>query len=660
MKWTANKFKYLETSRYSVTTVHNGIEATQHFSVFASSNPLELFMAFPYTDLVSKLQKTFSIDDNPSVSAVQQYRNHLSALNSYLVYCGKTQESRIGTEFTSEFETKLRSYLSAIDVAPRTRRDRARLLKAIRRLFQATQDSRPICSEKQVLLSATLRTRIAETGVAPKTLAKQAGIDPTTLWRWLRGATPREDTIPSLHRLEVRLGLARDTLVQLIERHSSSQTNTLAATVPTHRLQMASRPRHCLTLAESELNGQFLKEWEMLFAYKTTNFPMLERQARAQWRLIPETASVRISKLARRGTMVCPTADIFSNRMRTFLGVVNGLALEDGGLGLDEPPEQTLAWCAHPLALECFLQWMTSRSGGIRHNGQKVFARAVASLLRPYTGFLWQQPGLFMMKLPYSLRPRDESAWQEMCAKSHKLLREYIRSSSGVARNPEEPIANLLAQQKPLLPIRDAISKIQAEAAASRPGGITEARHKRNALVLALMLSNPLRARTLVSLTWLPNGQGTLRGNPTEGWRIQLQGLHLKTGDSQRGRTYNVKVADWVKPMLDEYIEEHRETLLQGKSSPYLLVGDEEGGIWEGLGATVRKLTRRYIPGSPGFGPHAIRHLVATDWLRKHPDDYLTVAELLGDAPATVLAHYAHLRRDDSFARYEAYLNGQG
>jgi len=614
-------------------------------------------MAYPYSDLVSQLRQTFSIDDNPAPSALQQYRNNLSALNSYLEFCGKTLESRVGSEFTIDFDNKLRSYLDVIEVSPRTLRDRGRLLKAIRKLYQATLQARPANPGKQANLSAALRLRIAETGIPAKTLAREAGVDPTTLWRWLRGATPREDTLPALRRLEVRLGLKRNELVQLIERSTDGPAHV--ATTPAHRLQSAERSQHKLYLAESELSDSFLSEWRALFDYKTTSFPALERQARGHWRLIPASTSGAVSTLARRANMVCPTAEMVLDKLRLFLGVLMKLPLEDGGLSKDVPPMQTLAWCAHPTALGCFLGWMTARSNGIRHSGQKVFAAVVANLLRPQTGFLWQQPALFRCSLPPSMRPESNAAWQEMCANSHKFLREYIRGATGVARNPEEPIADLLAQPKPLQPIRDAIARINADAAASRPGSITEARHKRNALVLALLLSNPLRARTLVSLTWLPNGQGSLRGSPSLGWRIQLQGIHLKTGDSQRGRVYDVKVAAWVKPLLDEYIEEHRETLLRGMSSPYLLVGDEEGGIWEGLGATVQKLTRRYIPGSPGFGPHAIRHLVATDWLRKHPDDYLTVAELLGDAPATVLAHYAHLRRDDSFARYEAYLNEQ-
>lgn len=655
MKGKSFAINNLENQRYFVVTAHNVVEVTQLTSVFAGSNPTELILAFSYTELFDRLKQKFSIDASPSTSSLQQYRNHLSTLNSYLVFCGKSLESNVGTELGGQFEAKLRTYLDNIDVAPRTRRDRAQQLTAIHKLHKAMLNSRQRPEGKTGNLAEMLRLRIAESGVPPKTLAKQAGVDPTTVWRWLRGARPRDDTLPSLRRLEKRLGLTRDTLVQLIDKRIPDEPKP-PPTIPSYRARMSARPKHRLVIPEVELTTEFRQEWRMLFDYKTSNFPMLERQSRGHWRLIPKSVARTITSLALRGDMACPTAGIFAERMRSFLGVLTNLPVELGGMAWEEAPPQTLAWCAHPQALDCYLRWQTDQSNGIRHNGQKVFARAVASLLRPQTGFLWQQASMYRERLPPSFRPATDDDWRAMCAKSHKFLRDYMRGSTGVSRNPEEPIADLLALPNPLQPVRDAIASLESAAAAAPPGSKSEARHKRNALVLALLLSNPLRARTLTSLTWLSNGQGTLRGSSTQGWRIQLAPVHLKTGNTLRGRAYDVKVANWVKPMLDEYIEEYRETLLDGKSSPYLLVGEKDGSMWEEMGRTVRVITRRHIPGSPGFGPHALRHLVATDWLRKHPGDFLTVSELLNDTLPTVLACYAHLRRDDSFSRYEAYL----
>ena len=70
----------------------------------------------------------------------------------------------------------------------------------------------------------------------------------------------------------------------------------------------------------------------------------------------------------------------------------------------------------------------------------------------------------------------------------------------------------------------------------------------------------------------------------------------------------------------------------------------------------VLDLTRTHIPGCGGFGPHAFRHLVATDWLRRNPNDFLTVAELLNDSLPVVMKTYAHLKQETALARHSDQL----
>jgi integrase len=71
----------------------------------------------------------------------------------------------------------------------------------------------------------------------------------------------------------------------------------------------------------------------------------------------------------------------------------------------------------------------------------------------------------------------------------------------------------------------------------------------------------------------------------------------------------------------------------------------------------MSKLTKRLIPGSGGIRPHAFRHLVATDWLTRFPNDFLTVAELLNDSLEVVMKAYSHLKKDTAFSRYEEHVN---
>ena len=68
------------------------------------------------------------------------------------------------------------------------------------------------------------------------------------------------------------------------------------------------------------------------------------------------------------------------------------------------------------------------------------------------------------------------------------------------------------------------------------------------------------------------------------------------------------------------------------------------------------KVVKLYLPESGGISAHAFRHLVATDWLTRFPNDFVTVAELLNDTIAVVIKTYAHLKKETSFARYEEHV----
>jgi hypothetical protein len=59
----------------------------------------------------------------------------------------------------------------------------------------------------------------------------------------------------------------------------------------------------------------------------------------------------------------------------------------------------------------------------------------------------------------------------------------------------------------------------------------------------------------------------------------------------------------------------------------------------------MRVLTQQYVPDTPGFCTHAVRH-IATDHLKRRPGDYPTVAKLLHDKLEKVLKEYAHLTVD--------------
>src|SRR5690606_29694344 len=66
------------------------------------------------------------------------------------------------------------------------------------------------------------------------------------------------------------------------------------------------------------------------------------------------------------------------------------------------------------------------------------------------------------------------------------------------------------------------------------------------------------------------------------------------------------------------------------------------GSVWKGLNRRFETLTRRYLHGCPGVGPHSFRHIVATAVI-KRTGSFTAAALILHDREETVRAHYAHL-----------------
>lgn len=74
----------------------------------------------------------------------------------------------------------------------------------------------------------------------------------------------------------------------------------------------------------------------------------------------------------------------------------------------------------------------------------------------------------------------------------------------------------------------------------------------------------------------------------------------------------------------------------------------------EVLSARILRLTRRYLRRC-GFSAHACRHLVATDYIKNHPDGFAAAAAALHNTEATVRKHYAWVEAGDLMRPWNNY-----
>lgn len=191
--------------------------------------------------------------------------------------------------------------------------------------------------------------------------------------------------------------------------------------------------------------------------------------------------------------------------------------------------------------------------------------------------------------------------------------------------------------------------------------------HYRNLLVQHLEIYNPLRASSLAALT-IPKKSGTLRpitklelvspeGRIKAGanYRIVFDKSNFKNIYSALQEDYEADFPVEVEDDLRRYLEV-RELYLErhNATSDYLLIPTknkdyyhpEKGMSPESISTAFKNFVIEFRPvGDYRFTPyriHSNRHIVATNFLRENPENYVVVAEILHDNIETVLKRYAN------------------
>ncbi|WP_175772475.1 site-specific integrase [Paraburkholderia phenazinium] len=649
----------LQKFRYHAKLCHNEDSGD---SWRLSESNTEPEMQFTYQDIIAcRKKELLGTNEVLSANETQIFRNNLSSLHSFLAFIGKTDDSSVGREMLHGFNEKLVSYLDSLSVTSRTKSDRRSHLRAWQRTVEVvtqsfTHNEGEIVATNPVAgtFHQILRAAVSTADIAPRTLAKLVHSSPAAIRRWLKGAFPNPQAIPTVHRLEAELGLERDTLVRRLP--DTSQDGARPSISIGYRERQRVNTRRLYRLKEKDISPGLQAEWDKYFDYKTSRNTVLERSAKGVWRMLPmEKISASLPAYARRGNRGCVTGAITMEKLRSYFGFLSHPEAL-GGFGKPPAEVQTLAWLVVPSAIDGFLNFLSNRSDGLVHSGHATFCALGASMVHPVTGYLTQQPE-FASKLPDGMLQED---WSKACSRAYRLFQQWKRDAKDMSRKPSEPIQNLLNLSEPLVPVVRAVARIDQLAAESAPGSVEEALHKRDALLLAMLMANPLRVRNFMLMSWNENGNGSLYRRENGQWRLRFVAKDFKNLEHASQTDYDAPLPAALNERIEEYLVEFRPRLTKDTPSCKVVFPTQKGEVWRGVGAHVQKLTSRHIPETPGFGPHAIRHLVATDWLRKHPNDFLTAAMLLHDKLETVLKAYAHLRQDEAFTRFEAHLEAVG
>ncbi|MCW5640976.1 MAG: helix-turn-helix domain-containing protein [Rhodoferax sp.] len=652
------KINGLHDYRYSITKPYNETRISVRVSL-----DLPHEMSTTYKTLIDK-HKTRLRSTSNSASIGQVIKNHESALRRFLQSVEKSESSPVGPELAHDFENCLRQHIANSQLSQRAQSDRRSLLNAWK-LTYAQLGENPINAkssrerrvgqdspEKQNPFEVALKVGLKNANLTPKAAARRAGVSPSALGRWTRGALPNTRSVSTLKKVEQALGMKPNSLTTALAEATSTSS---AAVLDESRVHRGQRSQSPYRLKAEQMSEALFQEWQDYFEYKTVTKPIgLKRGNRGQWSLVdPKDSSSTQNRVNCRNGKICASAQKTWELFASFFGYLL-LPKSVGGYGLPDGYPISLAWLAVPEAIDAFLEFYTVRSNGLKHGGQQMFCASVATMLLTKTGYLLQQPD-FADRLPVAvLKGRP---WQQLCEQTYDLALAWTAESNNKSRNPVDALTYFLSQDYPLDPIFHIMEKLRGEAESAPAGSLTEAVARRNELLLGLLVSNPLRAKNISTMTYKPNNTGELYKDGNGAWRIRILGTKFKNRRRVGAQKYDVPVAKWLNPLLNDYVKDFRPRLLVGKvESDFLFLSSTGSGKLNKLGACVFDIVMTYLPESGGISAHAFRHLVATDWLTRFPNDFVTVAEILNDTIGVVIKAYAHLKKETSFNRYEEHV----
>lgn len=627
--------------------------------------------------------KTRFFEHLKSENKESQERNFKTAIKFFLKAISLTEESPVGAELTEEFEAKIELYIKFQrnrKVSESTYKPRVSKIRALKSFVVQNFASRLHLQTLPKPFGQRLRSLIGALGLTIRkfwlTLPKDL-LGYATLTYWCKGKQlPSIKFLHVIGKLEMYLRVPPGTL-RLPQYLQKGHNLRIGQSDSGNKARAAiSKPYHIWT--------EFLeKEYQGLFLNKTIAIlpEGEERSEEGQW-TINEGGEVPSAKVAMKilksfmGFCALPQdcpdpylrgASIKIENLSLALladkelveNYLNFMKLRSG-LRVKPLDDTTVADLpAHMISPNG--RWEFYDKGGKYNEGSLRVLSFVSSLLRPGTGYLYQHPE-YSEKLGKRM---TAETWQEQCKVTrtrvdinHKRILWMKKNNDSqnfeLGRDPKVLIQWILDLPRPLLLLQEVIKAMLDDLLPENTPKIARARQYRDLILFSLLCANPLR---IVMFSYLKFDENLVRNNDGS-WELKFAKKAFKNRRSLRSN-YHVRVAKELWPILDRYKEEFHPILAGSSGSKYVFISRGRGRQTKqdgspmcehSLSEIIQTLTELYLLDSIGFRPHAFRHIIATDIIRKDPRfGFFLASKALHDKLETVEREYVHLKSSEYF-----------
>jgi integrase len=620
----------------------------------------------------------------------KQERNYRTAFNFFLESTGLMEDSLVGAELGEEFEVKIKIYIEfqiGRGLARSTYGPRVSKIRALKKFAEINFTPSLLLQTLPQALGQRLRRLIALLGHTIKSFWRTLPdglVSYNKLLHWCNGQSLRaKNNLMVIETVEAYLGVPLGTLRLPKCLHAGRPLKVGQSDAGNKMRAAIAKPYYVWT-------ASLAKEFQSLVANKTLAIlPEGEkRHNRGQW-----------TKSDGAGF---PSAKIFEDFLKSFMGYCAlprnnpdpylrgwGLKLEELSLALladkelveaylefkklrsglrVRPVEESAAASLNAHEISANGLWEFYDKGGKYNSGSLGTLAFISSLLRPSTGYLYQHP-----EFGVKLGPRmTASSWQEQCVQTRSRVDDLHRTISlmkkegdqenyDFGRDPKEPIQWILDLPRPLLVLQEALKAMLSDLLPDNASKLERARQYRNVILFALLCANPLRIRMFAIMEF--DKHLIRRSNGS--WWVRFNRRSFKNRRSINSH-YEVRVAEELWPLLDRYLKEFHPVLAGATGSKYVFIRSAAGPHKHpggplssiALSSIIQELTELYIPGGKGFRPHAFRHIIATDIIKKDRRLGFFLASIaLHDKLDTVKREYIHLSTSEFFEPVNAHFS---
>jgi hypothetical protein len=620
---------------------------------------------FTYADLIAYFHEVM-----PSIDLAQK-RNRLSGLSQFQRHFGVTDGDLIGPVLGRNFEKSLSDFLNSRDQSQRgTIKNLKSYLRAWRKIYDELIAKRGWhfrtlheAANHFYNLARTTNPQLTRTQ-----LAKEAGLRMYDIERFLEYTdSVLEKTLPAIQRLEKALKAPTGSLTIFIKHVSKGIRMN-----PPQRSEYGKRNRTlCLSkyrLRADQFTLHLSKEWRPYFDFKTDDVVIGSIKRNKHWRLRPVAEAGLSSRwmlphvTTADGKLYSATAQFRLGILCMFFGALAQIEINDSpGVKKYHPADFSLAWIADYDLVTESVGYLVERYGGVYTNTvHKVFLEA-QTFLHPQFGYI-RQKDHFRRKL---ITPVTEVEWSKWCDEQLRLINEHLRQLNRgkkftQTRDPFLPIRDYIQNQHPITVLLDLALNL-SRYIDSHPTIPTKHRRplERTLFFVEVITEQPLRLKMFYLMTYFPDNTGNLYQRANGDWAIRFPKEAFKNEYGAAQKAYDVAFTKDLSTKVEKYIREilpsfQNERHLVFPSFPRRHLYPSRPNALE---IAFRAATWKFLPGCKGFGPHAARHLVATDFIKNHASGWQTAADVLHDTLETVRKAYAFLQAEDGYKFYRAYLS---